>query len=339
MKKRITWIDIVKGIGIILVVMGHSDNYFAQKYFFWFHMPLFFIISGYLFRPMKSNFQLIKKRTFQLLIPYLSFGILLSLILFLNGFSLISFIKDIIKLFYGGQILQGYFAVFWFVTCLFLTQVIFSTLLHYVKKTQIQIAIIVLSYLLAQIIGKVSVFKDLAFPWNFDVMFLAIVYYAIGYYSKNYLTHIIQKTITLFASFVLTILLIYLNSKLDINFRLDMKYSVYEPMFLDILIPLVFTIFIFSVSYQISEIKILFIKHKNIFEYIGAESLTIMYLHFPIKLILKGIGMYNSYSFVILGIMIPFLVSILLFNKYRCSRFLFLGVISKSPNKLEKEAV
>lgn len=47
--KRVSWIDIAKGLGIIFVVMGHSDNPVAQKYFFWFHMPLFFIISGYLF--------------------------------------------------------------------------------------------------------------------------------------------------------------------------------------------------------------------------------------------------------------------------------------------------
>ena len=56
--KRLDWIDIAKGIGIILVVLGHTlvpqvrETGFAG--FLWifiynFHMPLFFFLSGYLF--------------------------------------------------------------------------------------------------------------------------------------------------------------------------------------------------------------------------------------------------------------------------------------------------
>lgn len=53
-KERIEYIDIAKGTGIILMVLGHipafSNNYkFAYKFIYAFHMPLFFIISGYLF--------------------------------------------------------------------------------------------------------------------------------------------------------------------------------------------------------------------------------------------------------------------------------------------------
>ena len=55
--KRLDWIDIAKGIGIILVVLGHTlvpqvrETGFAG--FLWifiynFHMPLFFFLSGYL---------------------------------------------------------------------------------------------------------------------------------------------------------------------------------------------------------------------------------------------------------------------------------------------------
>jgi len=62
--KRLDWIDIAKGIGIILVVLGHTlvpqvrETGFAG--FLWifiynFHMPLFFFLSGYLFE--KGLFQ------------------------------------------------------------------------------------------------------------------------------------------------------------------------------------------------------------------------------------------------------------------------------------------
>lgn len=48
-KTRIAWIDIVRGIGIFLVIMGHT--YRSNQVLNWivsFHMPLFFILSGWL---------------------------------------------------------------------------------------------------------------------------------------------------------------------------------------------------------------------------------------------------------------------------------------------------
>lgn len=47
---RIAWVDIAKGIGIVLVLIGHiSQNKNLHYFIYSFHMPLFFIISGYLY--------------------------------------------------------------------------------------------------------------------------------------------------------------------------------------------------------------------------------------------------------------------------------------------------
>ena len=44
---RILWIDVAKGITIILVVLGHSSLPSTISRFIWaFHMPLFFLVSG-----------------------------------------------------------------------------------------------------------------------------------------------------------------------------------------------------------------------------------------------------------------------------------------------------
>lgn len=50
MKKRVTYLDLAKGIGIILVVLGHMENINAglRTWISSFHMPLFFVISGML---------------------------------------------------------------------------------------------------------------------------------------------------------------------------------------------------------------------------------------------------------------------------------------------------
>ncbi|WP_442945177.1 acyltransferase family protein [Nostoc sp.] len=49
MSQRIEWIDCWKGLAIITVVVGHIIAP-VSKYIFWFHMPLFFFLSGYLYR-------------------------------------------------------------------------------------------------------------------------------------------------------------------------------------------------------------------------------------------------------------------------------------------------
>ena len=48
-KKRIQWIDVLRGVGILLVVAGHTQIP-IHKYIYGFHMPLFFFISGYLWK-------------------------------------------------------------------------------------------------------------------------------------------------------------------------------------------------------------------------------------------------------------------------------------------------
>lgn len=45
--QRIEWIDVAKGIAILLMVAGHTTIPKSISNFIWaFHMPLFFIASG-----------------------------------------------------------------------------------------------------------------------------------------------------------------------------------------------------------------------------------------------------------------------------------------------------
>jgi fucose 4-O-acetylase-like acetyltransferase len=45
--KRIEWVDTAKGIGILLVILGHTILLpFISVPIYAFHMPLFFLLSG-----------------------------------------------------------------------------------------------------------------------------------------------------------------------------------------------------------------------------------------------------------------------------------------------------
>lgn len=52
--ERLDHIDACKGIGILLVILGHTNvPSIVHTIIYSFHMPLFFIISGYLFSEAK----------------------------------------------------------------------------------------------------------------------------------------------------------------------------------------------------------------------------------------------------------------------------------------------
>src|SRR5829696_9860797 len=74
MSKRIEYLDIAKGIGILLVVLGHNDfeviSLFIQRLIYSFHMPLFFFLSGYFINSSVPFFDFFKKRFNALLKPF-----------------------------------------------------------------------------------------------------------------------------------------------------------------------------------------------------------------------------------------------------------------------------
>lgn len=74
--KRIEWADYYKAIAILLVVIGHATGKF-NGYIYQFHVAAFFFISGYLSQIDKKAFdQIIILRFFNLILPYLCYGIL-----------------------------------------------------------------------------------------------------------------------------------------------------------------------------------------------------------------------------------------------------------------------
>ena len=80
MAQRLDWLDTVKAIGIFLVYIGHCDIASVYPYIYMFHMPLFFLISGFLFsltNPVMENActgKFVWKKTKRLIVPYVVLG-------------------------------------------------------------------------------------------------------------------------------------------------------------------------------------------------------------------------------------------------------------------------
>lgn len=76
---RIDYFDIAKGIGILCIIAGHMGLTTIDHIVFTFHVPLFFLISGY-FISLKDTFnEYAIKRTKNLIIPYIFTSICLIL--------------------------------------------------------------------------------------------------------------------------------------------------------------------------------------------------------------------------------------------------------------------
>jgi len=136
-KNRITYFDLAKGIGIILVVLGHMEN-ISSELRIWissFHMPLFFIISGMLMAAKneigiepkgeeKSVTELVKKKVRGILIPYFWFSLIyipidIINLLVLDNVDKHTFIQNILD----SVTLSGV-SVMWFLPALFISEVV-----------------------------------------------------------------------------------------------------------------------------------------------------------------------------------------------------------------------
>lgn len=120
---RIDWIDAAKGLGIIAVAAGHIWTPGpVRDAIYLFHMPLFFILAGTVFRPRPMG-AFARRQLLCMGVPYLVF------LLLLYGFDqlfepwrghrpwLVGW-DGIGRLAMGGSALTGPFTIFWFPPCL-----------------------------------------------------------------------------------------------------------------------------------------------------------------------------------------------------------------------------
>ena len=138
--QRISWVDNAKALGIIAVFYGHiAEGIFftspipaaglQYKLIYSFHMPLFFLLSGYLMKEtQRRKFSLFMKNKFMTrIVPFFFFNILIMPCYFIN--AKISHQSIDVRIFLQGSLdlLAGwpaYNLLTWFLTCLFSVEVI-----------------------------------------------------------------------------------------------------------------------------------------------------------------------------------------------------------------------
>lgn len=197
---RIVWIDNLKWIGIVLIVLWHC--YFPTwsvlvQYLFSFHVPLFFFISGLLFDDQKHSniIKFFKNRFKRLIIPYFIFNIIMYLFLKIFDKSEIWIWSFFQRTLYGNYIWPDQWLSIinvptWFLLTLFLVWLYYFLLNKLVKSRLIKVIIIIILSILIFIESK---FVNFRLPWGAEVWLMGLFFYSLAHIFRREINNTVEK--------------------------------------------------------------------------------------------------------------------------------------------------
>lgn len=176
--KRIAWIDNLRGFAMLLILLGHSyPPHDLKMLIYSFHVPLFFFLSGYLYKE-RNVVDVIKHKTKTLLKPYF----ITALISLPFGFIIYKLIeKNLTALFYNFFYLNGsvgWNAPIWFLIVLFWVEVGFACLSKIKTSSWFTLALTIIA-------GYVLYIKHIFLPFGLSIAIWELPFYELGYITKK----------------------------------------------------------------------------------------------------------------------------------------------------------
>ena len=309
-------LDILKGLLIIFVVIGHTDIVIPYR----FNMPAFFLISGYL----TKNYSFSMNKVFKFFVPYLCYSILFYLI-----FTPEPLLKNIIRTLYGGRLnTLVYSYPYWFINAFAIVNIIFG--IFFDKSLKIgkvlNVNYTTIIFLFSYILIHTHLFRILPYPlpMSIDCALGGYVFYYLGFKLKKVDLINNRKYLTIL---IIPFAFIILNRFLDLNYRFNMKAMSYHSIWLDLLIPCSFVYLLYIISVLLKKISYI----SNLLVKVGSSSMTIFYIHAAILYILKNeiTTVMNVAITIVIGVVVHKLLT-----RFEFSRFLFLGQIKKRINPI-----
>lgn len=274
-EKRLYYLDMARGLAIILVIVGHmlpqgELNIFITS----FHVPLFFIVSGSLIKYKGKKKINLSNSIKRLVVPYLMFSLLIMPFwLFSWGWNLLN-LKGIMFSFLSGL---GIGAL-WFLPAIFIAENLFLFIISKFDRKRINAFLILLLTLIALISSNIT-FNNIIFDSLkliivrsvIGMSFLSVGYYAFDKINKSK----ISSKILVICSIIFAIAAIY-NKQVDL-------YSLFYNN----------KILYFTNAIALSLISILILKNIavniRILTYSGINSLTLMATHQALMIVISKV--------------------------------------------------
>lgn len=214
--KRIDFIDLTKGICIILVVMAHIGGAFdkldSHSMVASFRMPLYFFISGIFFKSYEGFFGFFIRKINKLLIPFAFFYLSAFLLKYViwkvapGTFRLPVEWQELLLVFQGHRLIE-YNPPIWFLIALFNCNILFY-LVHTLRDKKLK-----LMFIVTLLIGTAGFFLgkyQITLPLYIDVAMTALPFYVGGFWIRRYnfflFPHRFDKLIPLFVLAALVIM-------------------------------------------------------------------------------------------------------------------------------------
>jgi len=155
LKLNINWVDNLKFIGILAVILGHISSPFSSFIFAW-HMPLFFIVAGF-FINFTEDFKTFFLKSFKrLMLPYFIFSLIgLSIeiikrnLLNRESIDILNELQGIFIYMDMESLINSYAFVLWFLPALFFAKLILYLIKNYVRNKIIQILVVLVLFLIS----------------------------------------------------------------------------------------------------------------------------------------------------------------------------------------------
>ena len=306
---RLDYMDIFRGLGIILMMMGHIGfgdifDYFIHA----FHMPMFFFVSGFFFSSKSSDklktTDYIKGKWKALIVPYCFFGLFHFAILCMiqrNG----EVWKSLAHLLFINTTSLPLAGALWFLTAIFFTNVIYFLLDRYIDDNRLKTMLVIILSLFGNIAPKLLPFR---LPYALDASFVGIGLFHIAYILRQHMENrYIAKMFKLnkavwFLSAVLMTALIFVNGY--VNMRTGL-YAIIPLFWINAVGACIVGI---NLSEYLSELKISII---SIIKRIGKNSMVYLCLNqivlMLIRYIMKPFGIPKGFlqiTILILGLIV-----------------------------------
>lgn len=324
MKKYYDEINIARGIGILLVVLGHSfpsweggikNEFFLYlfRFIYSFHMPLFFFLSGFVsykllvLKSSKEKINGIKSKLKRLIIPYLVISIpsLILKYMFADfAYRKFNFNNSILNIILGENPNGG----LWFLYTLFTVSIIAIIF----NKVNLKWLIGVFFVLAILPVGYPNIFK-------INRLCLNGIYYFLGIYiNQNY--ELFKSKLAKRQYINISCILILVSNLVDINIRFIILLKALMGIYLTI------------------NLSILIVNHKNrvrdLLRVLGKYSYDIYlisyFIQIPIRIVLFNKMNFN-YNFVVFsmftfGLILPIWISKYIIRKNKIFKLLILGI-------------
>lgn len=340
---RIRFIDIAKGIAIICIIIGHLDIKEINRFVYTFHVPIFFIITGYFINNKLSINEFISKKFKTLIIPYIITCIVIIILATIKsiitsgvGAGIITAIEWLCASVYGAG--DTYFEPFyikaigaiWFLLATFWGSAFLRLSLEMKKKYRV--GLILILFIAGIFSGKIF-----WFPFSLQAGCCATLFMYVGYLFKKSKEKILNLNFKSKILFIILMLIIWIQ--FIINFEsFWLVHCDIGRGIIDIVGSICGAYIIILLSFFIEKY---FKRISNFFAFWGRYSLFVLCIHIielnlfdwkKIVLVFLKNEFLTEYSFIFFLVFLKLLFILII--TYICSKSNFIKrIFGMSDNK------